>query len=201
VLGLLDPQPGERVLDLCAGPGIKTTGIAARMRNQGEIVSVESDERRAAQIRELCSRTAADCVTVLVADAAEADLGAGYDRILLDPPCSDLGTLASRPDARWRKSAELCDRLAKLQRRLLVRAGRALAPGGTLVYSTCTVSARENEVVAGELESYVDTVRVDDLGALHPRLASRRDPRFLQLLPQRDRTTGFFIARFTGAQA
>ena len=132
----------------------------------------------------------------MVADAAEADLGSDYDRILLDPPCSDLVTLASRPDARWRRGPEDPERVAALQRRLLVRAARALAPGGTLVYSTCTISAPENEVVAAGLGSYSSAVEADDLGAEHPRLASRADRRFLQLLPQRDNTTGFFCARF-----
>jgi 16S rRNA (cytosine967-C5)-methyltransferase len=196
IVALLDPQPGERVLDLCAGPGIKTTAIAARMADRGEVVSIESDPRRAAEIEALCERAGVSCVRVQVGDATEADLGSGYDRILLDPPCSDLGTLASRPDARWRKSAADCERLAALQRRLLVRAARALRPGGTLVYSTCTISARENEAVAGGLASYAPEVEADDLGGSHRRLASRRDPRFLQLLPERDRTTGFFCARF-----
>jgi 16S rRNA (cytosine967-C5)-methyltransferase len=113
----------------------------------------------------------------------------------LDPPCTDLGTLASRPDARWRKTPAASGRLAALQRRLLVRGARALAPGGTLVYSTCTIATRENEQVAAAAPDYAD-VEVDDLGALHPRLASRRDGRFLQLLPEREHTTGFFIARF-----
>ena len=196
VVALLDPQPGERVLDLCAGPGIKTTAIAARMGDRGEVVSIERDPRRAEQIGELCEQTGVSCVEVRVADAAEADLGAGYDRVLLDPPCSDLGTLASRPDARWRKSPETIARVAKLQRRLLVRAARALAPGGSLVYSTCTISSAENELVCAELERYVEGVQAVELGAEHPRLASRRDGRFLQILPQRDRTTGFFVARF-----
>jgi 16S rRNA (cytosine967-C5)-methyltransferase len=137
-------------------------------------------------------------VRVEVADAAEADLGAGYDRILVDPPCTDLGTLASRPDARWRKAAEAPQRLAALQRRLLICAARALSPGGTLVYSTCTISAAENESVAGAATEYAK-VTADDLGGRHPRLRSRRDGRFLQLLPERDRTTGFFIARFRTA--
>ena len=196
---MLDPQPGERVLDLCAGPGIKTTAIAARMRNRGELVSVELDPRRAAEVEALCARAGVTCGRVEVADATEADLGSGYDRILLDPPCSDLGTLASRPDARWRKAPEDGERLAALQRRLLVRAARALAPGGTLVYSTCTISARENEAVAGGLGEYASGVAADDLSRAEPRLASRADQRFLQLLPERDATTGFFIARFRSA--
>jgi 16S rRNA (cytosine967-C5)-methyltransferase len=198
VVELLAPRPGDRVLDLCAGPGIKTTAIAARMEDRGELVAVESDPRRAELVTELCERAGVSCARVEVADVAEADLGAGYDRILLDPPCTDLGTLASRPDARWRKSPETRERLAALQRRLLVRAARALRPGGTLVYSTCTISGRENEDVATAAPEYAP-IEVDDLGALHPRLASRRDRRFLQLLPQRDRTTGFFVARINGA--
>jgi 16S rRNA (cytosine967-C5)-methyltransferase len=196
VVALLDPQPGERMLDLCAAPGIKTTAIAARMGNRGEIVSVELDPRRAEEIETLCERTGVGIASVRVADAAEADLGSGYDRVLLDPPCTDLGTLASRPDARWRKSPETRARLATLQRRLAVRAARALRPGGTLVYSTCTISSAENEAIAGELPGYAEGVEADDLAAVAPQLASRADRRFLQLLPERDRTTGFFIARF-----
>jgi 16S rRNA (cytosine967-C5)-methyltransferase len=201
IAALLAPQPGERVLDLCAGPGIKTTAIAARMGDEGAILAVEIDPRRAAEIGELCGRAGVSSAQIEIADAAEADLGSGYDRILLDPPCSDLGTLASRPDARWRKSPELVERLAALQRRLLVRAARALAPGGTLVYSTCTISRAENEAVAAALEDYASGVAADDLGAEHPRLASRADARFLQLLPERDHTTGFFAARFRRKEA
>lgn len=199
VVALLDPLPGQRVLDLCAGPGIKTTAIGARMQGRGELVSIEVDERRAAELRELCERTGVANAVVVVADAAEGDLGSGYDRILLDPPCTDLGTLASRPDARWRKHPGDCDRLAALQRRLLVRAARALRPGGRLVYSTCTISAAENERVAAAAPGFAPGLEVDDLGSAHRRLASRRDSRFLQLLPTRDRTTGFFVARFASA--
>ena len=129
VVALLDPRPGERVLDLCAAPGIKTTAIAARMRNEGEIVAVELDPARARRLRELCERLGVACVRVVEADAASADLGGGYDRILVDPPCSDLGALASRPDARWRKSPQLIERLARIQEAILARAATALRPG------------------------------------------------------------------------
>jgi 16S rRNA (cytosine967-C5)-methyltransferase len=112
----------------------------------------------------------------------------------VDPPCSDLGTLAARPDARWRKSPETVERLATLQRRILERGVRALRPGGTLVYSTCTISERENERVVADLLERVE-VLADELGTEHPQLASARDPRFLQVRPDRDRTDGFFIAR------
>lgn len=194
VVGLLDPLPGERVLDLCAGPGIKTAAIAARLRDRGEVVAVEVDPGRAAQVADRCGLAGAASVRVEVADAVVADLGEGYDRVLVDPPCSDLGTLASRPDARWRKSPELIGRLAGLQRRILARAAGALRPGGALVYATCTVSRRENEDIATATLERSD-LAADDLGAANPALASPHDRRFLQLRPDRDRTSGFFIAR------
>jgi 16S rRNA (cytosine967-C5)-methyltransferase len=196
VVTVLGPRRGERVLDVCAGPGIKTTQIAALIGPSGEIHSIEADPGRASQIEELCARAGIANVEVEVADAAEADLGSGYDRVLVDVPCSDLGALASRPDARWRKSPAQIARLAQLQRRILTHAARALAPGGTLVYSTCTISSAENEAVAADLGSYAAGVEVDELGADHPALRVRHDHRFLQLRPDRDRTTGFFIARY-----
>ena len=195
-VAVLDPVAGDQVLDLCAGPGLKTTQIAARMKNEGSVSSVELRPQRAEQIERLAARVGATIVTVEAADAATGgDLGEGYDRVLVDPPCSDLGTLASRPDARWRKEPGDPARLAELQRAILARGAAALRPGGTLVYSTCTISARENEdVLASVLDSGGD-LRADDLGAAHPELASARDPRFLQIRPDRDGTTGFFIAR------
>jgi 16S rRNA (cytosine967-C5)-methyltransferase len=154
---------------------------------------VEADPGRAGQLRELCARLGADCVTVVEGDATEIDLDDGYDRVLVDPPCSDLGTLASRPDARWRKSPELIERVAGVQQAIAARALDVLTPGGTLVYSTCTISRREGEDLIAEL---LDTGRAEavDLGGGDPDLASHLDPRFLQLRPDRDRTDGFFIA-------
>jgi 16S rRNA (cytosine967-C5)-methyltransferase len=124
----------------------------------------------------------------------------GFDRVLVDPPCSDLGALASRPDARWRKSPKAIARLAELQGEILLRGLEALRPGGTLVYSTCTISRLEGEeqiaalerrAAAGEAPSF----SVDDLGDLAPGFVSQHDPRFLQFRPDRDRTTGFFVCR------
>jgi 16S rRNA (cytosine967-C5)-methyltransferase len=195
VVGILDPRPGERVLDLCAAPGAKTTAIAARMGNRGEVVAVEVDRGRASQLRELSARAGATAVAVVEADAASDDLSDGYDRILVDPPCSDLGTLAARPDARWRKSPELIARLAELQDAILRRAARSLRPGATLAYSTCTISTREGEERIRALLASDPALEADDLGRVHPELASSGDARFLQTRPDRDRTDGFFIAR------
>lgn len=196
VVDVLDPRPGERILDLCAGPGVKTTQIAARMGGEGAVVAVEKDAGRAGEIAELCERVgAAGTVRVLEADAARDDPGGGYDRVLVDPPCSDLGTLASRPDARWRKSERTVAELARLQGAILERGAAALRPGGTLVYSTCTISVRENEELVGAALVEEGGLTAERLDADHPSLASARDPRFLQTLPDRDRTDGFFLAR------
>jgi 16S rRNA (cytosine967-C5)-methyltransferase len=179
----LDPQPRERVLDLCAAPGAKTTHIAALMGGEGEIVAVELDRRRAHDVEANAARLGADCVRVVVGDAARADFGSGFDRVLVDPPCSDLGTLQSRPDARWRKSPQQVVELAALQSQILDAAVQALRPGGRLVYSTCTVSPPENEL---QMKALVER---------HPSLDGG-DRGFVQTLPHRDHTDGFFIASF-----
>lgn len=200
VVEALGPRPGERVLDLCAGPGIKTGQIAARMADRGEVISVELDPERAAEVAEQARRLGLRSVSVAEADAADAALPSGFDRVLLDAPCSDLGALASRPDARWRKSPRAIERLAAIQDAALRTAASALRPGGVLVYATCTVSRRENEErVAALLEASrvgeAPPLELEDLGARAPGLASAAEPRCLQLRPDRDRTTGFFVAR------
>lgn len=200
VVEVLDPQEGDHILDLCAGPGIKTGQIAERMGDRGEVISVELDPARAGEVAAQATRLGLRSVSVLEADGRKAGLGPMFDRVLLDAPCSDLGTLASRPDARWRKSPKAIERLTEVQDELLRTAATTLRPGGTLVYSTCTISRRENEeriaalLRAGEAGE-APPLELDDLGAHAPQLASPAEPRCLQLRPDRDRTTGFFIAR------
>jgi 16S rRNA (cytosine967-C5)-methyltransferase len=195
----VDPRPRERVLDLCAAPGAKTTHLAALMRGEGEIVAVESDPARAEAIAENSERMGVGSVRVVVGDASEPVFGSGYDRVLVDPPCSDLGTLQSRPDARWRKTAAQVGELVALQRQILDAAALAVKPGGRLVYSTCTISAAENERQLQDFLGSNSNFRVCDLTAWQPKLALRRfsepaSAAFLQTLPHRDGTDGFFIA-------
>lgn len=174
----LAPEGEERVLDLCAAPGGKTTHLAALMADRGTLVAVERHAGRADALRSTCTRAGATIVQVEVGDAAGYRTRRQFDRVLVDPPCSGLGTLQGRPDLRWRASPGGIERLAELQASILAAGARALRPGGTLVYSTCTLSRRENEqVIAGapalglELE--------------HERVT----------LPHRDGTDGFFTAR------
>jgi 16S rRNA (cytosine967-C5)-methyltransferase len=191
---VLGPQPGERVLDLCSAPGAKATHLAALMRNEGEVVAVERNPARADELRATVARMRAACVEARVGDARD-DHGTGYDRVLVDPPCSGLGTLSGRPDLRWRANPEGVAELAALQREILGAAARAVRPGGTIVYSTCTISPRENEQVVAALLADDPDLAADDLQSdsplwKHPSVADH-----LLLLPHRDGTDGFFVAR------
>lgn len=169
VVRALAPHPGERVLDLCAAPGGKTTHLAALLGDEGEVVAVEQNPSRARALRETAARAGATCVRVLEADARDEAIGTGFDRVLVDPPCSGLGTLRSRPDLRWRADPGRIPELARLQEEILRAGERALRPGGTLVYSVCTLSRAEEPA--------------------RPWSATRR------ILPHRDGTDGFFVGR------
>jgi 16S rRNA (cytosine967-C5)-methyltransferase len=174
------PAPGERVLDLCAAPGGKTTHLAALMRNEGQVVAVERHPGRARALAATCARMGASCVHVERADASCQRVDGPFDRILVDPPCSGLGTLQSRPDLRWRVKPETIGDLAALQARILAAGAAVVRPGGALVYSVCTISRAEGEAV---IDRFLE--REHDFETTGPHL---------QLLPHRDGTDGFFIA-------
>jgi 16S rRNA (cytosine967-C5)-methyltransferase len=204
----LDPQPGERVLDLCAAPGGKSTHIAALMGDRGEVVAVERNSRRASALQRTAQRLRARNIRVEVADAAiaRAPDEQAFDRVLVDPPCSGLGTLQAHPDLRWRVTPDGVSEMARAQAQILAAGARALRPGGVLVYSTCTISSIENErLIAAFLDSRPD-FGLDDLSADLPQFGPAVPPpaeqpgascasRSLLTLPHRDRTAGFFIAR------
>ncbi len=200
VVEILDPEAEDHVLDLCAGPGIKTGQIAERRGDSGLVISVELDSKRAEEVAGQARRLRLRSATVFETDAAKIEMPPEFDRVLLDAPCSDLGALASRPDARWRKSPKGIERLVGVQEQALRAAARSLRPGGALVYSTCTISRAENEdrvaaLLAAAGSEGLPALELEDLGARAPALASSHDPRCLQLRPDRDRTTGFFLAR------
>jgi 16S rRNA (cytosine967-C5)-methyltransferase len=201
----IDPQPGERVLDLCAAPGGKSTHLAALMQGEGEVVAVEHNPRRAGELQRTARRLHAGNVRVELADAAVPRTAgaaeAPFDRVLVDPPCSGLGTLQARPDLRWRVTPESVREMAGIQAAILAAGAAAVRPGGVLVYSTCTISSTENEhQIAAFLDSHPNFA-LDDLAA-GPQ-GERFEPFVcdggVATLPHRDHTAGFFIARLKRA--
>ena len=176
---VLEPVAGDRVLDLCAAPGAKTTHLAALLGCRGEVVAVEQHPRRAEALERTCRRMRAECVRIEHGDAAQPRSGTPFDRVLVDPPCSGLGTLQSRPDIRWRASPDSIATLAELQRRILDAGAAATAPGGSLVYSVCTISRTEGDELIGGFVAEHTEFEIE---------------RRFQLLPHRDGTDGFFIA-------
>ena len=172
VARFVDPQPGERVLDLCAAPGGKTTHLAALMGGEGEIVAVDRHEGRAAALERTCTRMHAGIVRVVATDAQTYRDAGRFDRVLLDPPCSGLGTLQAHPDLRWRVRPQDLDALAVEQDALLEAARANLRPGGTLVYAVCTLNPGEERLQSTD---------------------------FWRTLPSEDGTDGFYSARDAGA--
>ncbi len=201
----LDPQPGQRVLDLCAAPGAKTTQLAALMGDRGKLVAVERHPGRARALQRTLARMQISCAELRIADATVLgdtmlSLGAvsvvgdavGFDRVLVDPPCSGLGTLQSRPDLRWRTSPERIADLAPLQAAILRAGAAATAVGGALVYSVCTISKAEGERVIDRFLAEDERFVCEDVGG---RLAIAGPGPYLQLRPDEHGTDGFFIAR------
>ena len=173
--------PGERVLDLCAAPGGKATMLA------GDVVAVEGDEGRARELEAMIERLEARNVRVVVGDGRRLPDGlTGFDRALVDAPCSGLGVLNRRPDLRWRAQP-----LPGLQLELVRAAAERVRPGGTIVYSVCTVNSDESEAVVDEVGLEIDR----SLGDEWPQFRHPQRPEFLQTRPDIHGTAGFFVAR------
>jgi 16S rRNA (cytosine967-C5)-methyltransferase len=174
-------REGERVLDLCAAPGGKATMLA------GDVTAVELNPGRARELEETVRRTRATGVHVVVADGRELPVElTGFDRALVDAPCSGLGVLNRRPDLRWRALP-----LPELQLELLQAAAARVRTGGTMVYSVCTINAEESEDVVDASGLEIDPT----LGEEWPGFRHPRRPEFLQTLPHVHGTAGFFVAR------
>jgi 16S rRNA (cytosine967-C5)-methyltransferase len=177
----LDPKPGESVLDLCAAPGGKTTFIAQRMENRGSIRAQEVEANRCDRLRQNCARLGLSCVEVssLTETRVEKPVRQ-FDRILVDAPCSNTGVMRRRVDLRWRIEAAEIERLRNLQLNLLRRAAVQLKPGGTLVYSTCSLEPEENAEVVKALLAETSQLRLE---------------RDRELAPFRDGVDGAYVAR------
>lgn len=179
---LLDPQPGESVLDTCAAPGGKTTLIAARLGNRGTVRAEDTSAGRRALLTENVVRLGATCVTVSAPPGVEAGAGSSeiFDRVLVDAPCSNTGVLRRRVELRWRLKPETLGELHEAQGHILRAGSRRVRPGGILVYSTCSLEPEENAEVVAEF--------------------TRAEPGFVlestrEVLPWRDGVDGAYAAR------
>ncbi len=191
IVGVLDPQPGDLVLDLASAPGGKATAAAERMRGSGLVVAADLHPGRVRTVVRAAERLSLQSMVVpLLADGSQPPVREGaFDRVLLDAPCSGLGVLRRRPDARWRVEPGDVDALARLQRGLLAAAARAVRPGGRLVYSVCTLtSAETREIDEWAADALPEFVVVDP-----PRAPWRAHGRGAILLPSDARTDGMFV--------
>jgi 16S rRNA (cytosine967-C5)-methyltransferase len=200
IAAYLEPKPGERILDVCAAPGTKTTAIAEEIGDAGEVVAVDRNARRLGLVGRDARRLGLTNITTCEHDATGSFRGfearGAFDRVLVDVPCSGLGTLRRNPDARWRVRPGDPQRLAETQRAILRNAATALRPGGVLVYSTCTLLPEENESV---IESFLSETRDFRLlpgdAAPGPTRALVGADGFLRCFPHLHDSDGFFAAR------
>jgi 16S rRNA (cytosine967-C5)-methyltransferase len=192
VARLAEPASSMRVIDLCAAPGGKANHFAELMGDQGSVLALDINAARLAMAAETATRLGITTLQTLVADAIDARgaVVGVFDRVLLDAPCTGTGTLARKPDARWRRQPSDVDSLASLQRDLLAGAAGLVAPGGRLIYSTCAISRRENaDQVDRFLGEHSDMFEPLDIG-----FGEQPEAGYVQLFPDSDRCDGIFVA-------
>jgi len=201
---LVSPQKGERILDACAAPGGKTTHIAELLADTGELIALDKSERGIEKIRENVARLGLASLRTARSDVSRplpAELCSPYDRILVDAPCSGLGTLRSHPETKWHRDQSDIERLAHLQKNIINQVARHLKPGGVLVYSTCTLTNNENEHIVEEfLEHHKEFVLDDAVSYLPEKARSLVRGNYFMTLPHRHDTDGFFAARMRKAR-
>ncbi len=201
VVGLLDPQPGERVLDVCAAPGGKTTAIAERVGPEGMTLAIDRHSRRLGLVRRAARRLQLAEILCVQRDVSrpirDLVVGDGFDRVLVDAPCSGLGTLRRNPDARWRVRAGDPGRLAEVQISILSNAAAVVRPGGSLVFSTCTLMPEENEEIADSFLKKFPDFELAPAATAPSEVRELVGPDgFLHCFPHIHDTDGFFAARF-----
>ncbi|MEB3285234.1 MAG: 16S rRNA (cytosine(967)-C(5))-methyltransferase RsmB [Candidatus Sericytochromatia bacterium] len=195
---VLDPRPHERIFDIGAAPGGKTSHIVELVNNQAEVWAIDRSEARLKRLEENCRRMGHHNIVVQPRDAVDLTGLPLADRILLDAPCSGLGVLPRKPDLRWNQNSENLVDLAHLQGRMLDEAIKYLKPGGILVYSTCTMTTTENQAVVKEFLARNPDIHPVDFtehlpGPWHQDF--EREIGGIQLRPDRHDVDGFFIAK------
>jgi 16S rRNA (cytosine967-C5)-methyltransferase len=199
VTSILDPKPGERILDACSAPGGKTTHMAQKMGNQGELDALDLSKGKLDLIEESSQRLGTRIVRTIKGNAAEPlpiPQDIKYDRILADVPCSGFGTLRRNPDLKWRRGEEDIKRLSEFQLSILSNLSVYLKEGGILVYSTCTVFHEENEDVVGKFLEGHPEFELDQMDkSLPEKIRPFIQSRYFKTFPPRDEMDGFFVAR------
>lgn len=191
---LAAPSPGIRVIDLCAAPGGKSTALAELMQGRGEIIALDKYEPKLKLIDEAAQRLGiAEVIQTAIGDAITITLPPA-DLVIVDAPCSGLGTLSKKPDIKWKREPEDIPQLVALQRAILANAAKLVKPGGVLLYSTCTIERRENqEVVAAFLADHPEFV-LEPASEWLPKGVVTEEG-FMQTLPHRHGLDGMFAAR------
>jgi 16S rRNA (cytosine967-C5)-methyltransferase len=199
VTSILDPRPGERVLDACAAPGGKTTYMAQRMENKGEIYALDFSNEKLDLIQEICQRLGIKIVKVLRADAAASlplSKSLVFGRVLADVPCSGFGTLRRNPDLKWRKGEKDIKRLSELQFSILSNLSAYVEKRGVLIYSTCTVFHEENEDVVKRFLEGHPGFQLDRMDKVLPEKCDRFIHNgYFKTFPAQNGMDGFFVAR------
>lgn len=197
---LLDPQPGEFVIDACAAPGGKTTHLAELMRDHGTIWACDRTPSRLKKLQENMERLRLQSIQICTGDSRHLPQFYNQaDRVLLDAPCSGLGTLNRHADARWRQIPETVQQLAALQLELLQQAATWVKPGGILVYATCTLHPAENECVIQNFLTQEPSWRIEPPSPGSPPDPFAKPQGWLQVLPHQAEMDGFFMVRLKKA--
>ena len=193
VTHLLDPQPGETIIDACAAPGGKTTHIAELMQDKGTIIACDKTESRLKKLKQNAERMQLQSIEIHTGDSRNfPNFTNSADRVLLDAPCSGLGTLHRRADARWNHTEKNIEELSILQAQLLANAANFVNPGGKLVYATCTIHPLENENIIESFLTNNPDWQTEPI-ILDLPIESTAEG-WLKVWPQRQQMDGFFIA-------
>ncbi len=188
------PEAHERLLDLCAAPGGKSTHLAELVRDEGEVWAMERDEHRVASLEATIHRLGQHAIHVVHGDGRTYTFPMPFDRALVDAPCSGLGVLARRADARWRKGPEMLAQLPAVQLELLESAARRLRPGGLLVYSVCTFEPEETDDVVARFLASNPSFRLESVAGTVPDAVVTPEGT-MRVLPQLHGCDGAFAAR------
>ncbi len=199
VAKILDPKPGELVMDVCSAPGGKATHIGELMNNKGTVIARDIYKHKAALVEEAALRLGTSIVEAEVFDASELDEAyvGKADRVLVDAPCTGLGIIRRKPDIKWSRNASVKNEIADLQMKILYTASRYVKPGGIIVYSTCTIEREENMDVIEKFTGGDGDFELEDISPYLPGnlKESYSIPGVIQLFQNVNNIDGFFIAR------